>query len=521
MLRVFFARGAGGLLSIGIAMLIANRLGASAPSDAFYLVRRVTLGLTEAVRRLVVTVSVPPIVAMVRAEPTQMTRHAWIRQIAPLFGAVTGVTILIVVLAGWAVVLLAPGFDADRQELSVGLLRILILTVPLYFALAALSSVSYALRRFVVPELAALLPRVLTILVLFLFVPPLGVTALGWAILGGTAIAVVFLMPAVTVSLKSRSGGTLGPDAETLSEEGLPIDGAEEPGFRRRIAPVLVFQIYRQLVGWVDLAFASLLVAGAVSIVEFGQRLAFLVPALLMNSFFTVLYTELAHDAVENGGGRLGRSVAASLRTGMFVLVPFAAFVGAAATPLVALVFEHGAFDAATALQTAAVTRVFAPAFVLAFVMRTIAMGAYTDSGLPLLRIVLSMVGVGLIVRLAGLATLPSVFGVVGIPSAVIVSTLATCATGYGFLARRWGGILLPADIVALGKILLATLFAWLGMVGLAQVIETPTTLAQILLVAAMAGVGAAIYVSAALLLGLREARRLRSRLLGRRASSE
>lgn len=515
-LRVLFARGAGGLLGMGIAVLIANRLGASAPADAFFLIRRLTLGLTEAVRLLLVTVYVPPIVAMLRAKQRDSVGRSLGRHAMRILATATVLSVVIALLAPWVVTVMAPGFDAEREQLASVLLRILIFALPLHILLATLTSVLYAKRRFMAPELVAILPRFLTILVLFFLIPPLPVTALGWALLIGTLLGVVLVTPSVGFALRT---GTFGDVPSTVMERvdgELPAGTAEMPKFGKRIVPVLVFNAYTQAASWIDFAFASTVMAGAVAIIEYGQRLAAVLPAMLVASFFTVFYTEMAHDAIDGGTRRLSRRVASSVRVGMFLTVPFALFLWVAAGLVVNLVYQHGAFDDETARLTTVVIWVSAPGFVIAFAVRALLLGGYADEDAPHLLIVAWMVGAGFITRITLLIVLPLFFGLAGIPAAVVVSAIIVWSTAYYHLARRWGGILQKSDLRGFGKIFAGAAIAGVGMYGVASAAHASTFLGQFAVVAAVAITGSVVYLAATSILGLEEALKLRAFLLRR-----
>jgi len=516
---VFFARGAGSILGIGIAVIIANRLGASAASDAFFLIRGLTLGLAQAARGLTVMVYVPPLVSMFRANRSDSVNRMLGWHVKAVFGPTLLLAFAIALLAPWVVILLAPGFDAERVHLASGLLRILIFIIPLQFLLSLLISLHYAFKRFTVPELAATLPRFLAILVLFFLVPPMGVTAIGWALLGGTVIAVVLLTPVVAIVKRPENVTTYcSPTGEQGNAE-LEAQTQKEPELRKRSLPVILLQIYNQACGWLDFAFASVVMAGAVSIIAYGLRLALVVPVLLTTSFFTVLFAQMSHDAVEGGTKTLIRDVVISLRVGSFLLVPFAAFLVVAADPIVDLVFRHGAFDESTASFTTTVIQLFSPAIVLAHVIHALAMGGYADQGVPHMRVVSWMTGIGAVTRIAALAALPIFFGIAGIPVAIVLSGIATAVTAYYLLVMHWGPILRQPDLLALGKILIATACAGFAMSGVVSAIHASSFLERTVVVVALAVVGGVVYLVVASILSVEEAIKLRS-LVARKRSS-
>lgn len=509
-LLVAFVRASNALLGIAVAVLVANRLGATAPADAFFLVRRLIIGVNEILRRLIIVVYVPPLVALLRAGDPRKTERTYRMQMRQVLAVLGAAVVFVLVGAPWMVAALAPGFDVERRDTATLLLRIFILSLPLAAVLAGLTSVLFASRRFAIAEAANSLPRLLMIGILVALVPPLGVGALATAVLIGTALAVVILIPAVRVTIRRSSA------QESASGDGLPSPADEDDapaddqgGFRKRIIPVLMVQAYRHGSTWIDLAFASTIAAGAVSVIEYSQRLVFIAPMVLTSSFITVFYSELLHSAEEGGARNLRRGLVAALRAGLYVLTPVATFIWFAAAPLVDLTLRHGAFDETTATLTTTIIKYYAAIVPTAFITRILVIGAYADKELPHLRIAAWLSGTGFVSRVVSLALLVPVLGIVGIPAAAISSGVVTGIVQHHSLTVRWGPIMQAREFLVLGKILTGTAVTAGAMFLVHSLPFAGNAVGYILELALLSSVGAAVYVGATWALRVEESRTL------------
>lgn len=520
------ARGGGLVLSLVISVLLANRLGAVAGTDAFFLVRRLTTGVTEALRRVVVYAYIPPLVAVMRSSDGAVTGRLWRSHLIRNVGLALFAAALISLAAPWVIAAVAPGFDAERAAIGTALIRIFVFLIPVGLVLASMTSLLFASRRFGLPEFARALPRFLVVIVLMFLVPPLGVMALTWVLLGGTVMVVLILIPSLRRVIRDSAA------TKDQASAGSPLaatGGEAEPelAVRGRALPIMIWQGYIQGSGWLDLAFASLLVVGGVSVLAYGQRLVQIVPAVLNFSLFTIMYTEFAHRAADGEGQGLQRSVVACLRTGLFMLVPFMIFLWVAADQIVGLLFHHGAFDDQAAALTTSVVRWFSPMVVLMFFTNTLWLGLVADGTSQHLRMSSTVSSAGLLVRVGCLMLLAEPLGVIGIALAAILSSALVCCLAYRFAARQWGGVLRRGDLAVAARIVACALVSGALMYGVRAALGVEPgagVTERIVVLAVLVTVGALSYLGAAALLGMEEisiARELVRRRTRRASSRE
>lgn len=515
LIALLAARGGGRLLSLVVSVLLADRLGASSGTDAFFLARRLATGVSDALRLVVVYASIPPLVEVMRSTGGVMAERLWrphlIRNVGLAILAAAGLA----VAAPWVIAAAAPGFDADRLALGVRLFRILVFLIPIGLAIASMTSLLFASRRFGLTELVQLLPRVVVVILLLLLVPPLGVTALSWALLGGAVLVMLLLTPMLGgVARDPVPAGEAGAEAATRAAEAdAPATESPRLGMRERALPIMLWQGYDKGAGWIDLAFASTLIVGGVSIFEYGQRLVYVLPAVLQFSLFTVMYTELAHLAAEGRDEDLKRTMMSSLRVGLFVLVLFVAFMWVAAEPIVELLLHHGAFGDRAAALTASVMRWLSLALPFVFVTNLLWRGLLADSTSPHLEVMGTLAATGILFRVGCVALLVGPMGVLGIALAASLSAIVLSGLAYRFAARQWGGLVRRDDLAAVARIVGCALGAGALMYGVREVAGVEASagiIEKAALLAALTATGVISYLAAASVLGMEEVATLR-----------
>ena len=501
------ARGTVVLLSLAIAVLLANRLGAGVSTDAFFLVRRLTVGLSEAFGRLVTVIYVPPLVAVMRSLGRGATGRLWWSHMIRIVGLALLGAAIVAVLAPWVVAVFAPGFDAERAALATRLLQILVFMIPAGLALASMRSLLFASRRFGVPEFAKAFPRFLVVMILILLVPPLGVTALSWALLGGTVLVILVLVPSL-LSVASRTRNEedaepsdamrASPDANLSESPGLGVPG--------RTLPALLLLASAQSAAWIDVAFASTQPLGGVSVLEYGYRIVNVLPDALMFSLNAVMYTEFAHMTAEGSAQATTRGIARYLRAGLFLLLPFVAFVWVAADAIVGLLFGHGAFSDKAVQVTVLVIRLNVPSILFTFLRTSMMARLFAEKGAPYLKIAGMVACVALISRAGGAALLVTPLGVPGIALAGTLSGGLVFVTLYFFLTRHWGKFILAKDVWAIARMVASTAVSAGAMYGLLLLTGSVGGLVgEAVALASVGVVGAISYLGTAALLRIEE----------------
>jgi len=435
MAKIAVTRGLGLVLAMGVSSLLANRLGTSAPADAFFLARRLAVGFSEAANRISNVMLVPGLVAILSTGDVGRVRKVWhsyqLRAMLWLLPA-AGVCAL---ASPWIIHVAGPGLEPDTAHLASGLLRVLLFIIPVTVFRAISGAMLNAGRVFGVPELMAQFSRFLVIMALLLLVPPYGVTFLAWTMLVGSLLAALSL-----TLITDRSLGRIKPRKKPGTG-----DSGNGPG-RLFLPGLLVFGTNQALI-WFEFGIASKLGEGNIATYEYANRLMAILPGLIAASLTTVMYTEFSHQMARGERQEMYRSLARSLRSGLFILAPVVAFLAFQGEAIARLLLHHGRFDAEAVKITARTMHMVAFAGVGTFISRVLLYSVYADKDIKVMRLVLSAMVVKVVARIALVLLLVGPLGVAGIALGRSLSILVRMLVIFLLLYKVWGRFLRLSDI--------------------------------------------------------------------------
>ncbi|MEV5282623.1 lipid II flippase MurJ [Streptomyces sp. NPDC051994] len=372
---------------------------------AFVLVPAFSLALVERARRP----DPDPVRALVAATLPRL-----------MLALATGAAVLIAA-APAVVAVLAPGLP--RADLAVDCTR-LTATCALTFGLAGYCSA--ALRghgRFLSPASIYVAYNVGIIALLVLLGRAWGVRAAAAGVALGGALMVLVQLPALWRSRRSPVPTTALPPARH------PDRGTSHALRLALVAPVVVFALSRQTQVLVERFLAAPLPAGAISHLNYAQKVAQM-PMVLSLMLCTVTFPVIARALAAGDTERARRRVESDLIVAGTIVLVGASVVVACAPQIIDVLFQRGAFTAADTAATAEVMRVYA----LGLLGQTL---------------------VGVLARSYFSEARPLWF-----PACAMLAGLATTATAGVFAVPVWGapGI---AAANALGITLTALLLLW------------------------------------------------------------
>jgi putative peptidoglycan lipid II flippase len=257
---------------------------------------------------------------------------------ALLLAVAGGIALLGIVFAPGLVSLFTPGFEGQRRELMIALVRILFPMTGVLVLSAWSLGILNSHRRFFVPYFAPVLWNAAIIAVLVGYrhaaLDKLLMAAAWGALLGGV-LQFGFQLPFVL-----------------RVERSLRLGGARsEAGFReavRNAGPAILGRGVVQLSGYVDMVLASLLAIGAVARLRYAQTLYVLPVSLFGMSIAAAELPELARSGSGAAEVLRERLIAAVRRVSFYVVPSLVAFV-LLGQILVAGVYQSGHFHSADA----------------------------------------------------------------------------------------------------------------------------------------------------------------------------
>ncbi|GAA3824951.1 lipid II flippase MurJ [Streptomyces coacervatus] len=344
---------AGAVLGLARDQALAHLFGAGAETDAFLVAWTVPeLAATLLIEEGMAFVLVPAFsVALARRalgnsapDPVHALVSASLPRLCLAFAATAAA---LVAGAPLLVSALAPGLP--DPALAVSCTR-LTATCVLSFGLAGYCSAALrAHRSYLAPGAIYIAYNVAIISTMFVLGAQWGVrsAALGVALGGCLMVAVQ------TPSLARRIAGRPGRNDRAYEEDGgRPL----APGL---VCAVLLFALCRQSQVLIERYFASALPAGAISHLNYAQKIAQL-PMSLSMMVCIVTFPVVAQAIAEGDTRRARDRVERDLLLMACLVLLGAAVVMACAPQIVQLLFQRGAFTAQDTAATAAVMRVYA-----------------------------------------------------------------------------------------------------------------------------------------------------------------
>ena len=491
-------------------ILIAALLGAGPVADAFF----VAFKLPNFFRRLFAegafsAAFVPLFTRVLTEDGADAARRFSERALSVLVVVLLVFCTAMQIAMPWAMYLFAPGFASDpaKFDLAVELARIAFPYLLFISLVSQLGGVLNALDRFAAAAAAPILLNLSLILCLIGLAPMLETPghALAWGVFAAGVIQFLWLIGACR-----RAGMVFRLPRPRLT-----------PAVRRLAAKILPGAIgagVQQINLVIGVILASLLPTGAVSYLYYADRVYQLPLGVIGIAVGTALLPLLSRQIREGdeAGGR--ESFNRALEFSLLLTLPAAAALMAMPGPIVAVLFERGAFAAGSTEATAAALAAFAaglPAFVLVKVLAP-AFFAREDVTTP--------------VKIAGVSVAANIALSIALlgPLQHVGLALATSAASWlnafllAFVLRRRGQFAIDRRLrTRLLRIVLATaamtaiLFA--GIEALASLLAgTPLErgLALVLLIVA----GKAVYTAAALALGAAKIAEIRGALTRRKA---
>jgi putative peptidoglycan lipid II flippase len=346
--------GLGNILSRGLGLLrdvvITFTFGATASTDAFVLARTVPSILYDLLVGTVSTAAfVPVFVQHARDE-----RQFW-RLVSVVFSlAGLAFVTLAAVLALFAepvVAVIGTGLGSDAQRgLAVNLMRIALVSVVFQGLAGVLTAALYAQNRFALPAFATATYNIGIIAGVLLLAAPLG----------PPAMAVGLVLGALAQFLLQASG--LAPFWRAYRPR---IDLAD-PGVRRilalagTVAAGLVVTAAGQLI---DRNLALRLPEGSLSSMDYATRIVQLPLGIggLAVSFAILPTLSRFNDGRQESLAGYREALVFGLKLVLLLMLPAFFILAALSQPVVALLFQHGAFHAADTDRTAAIFLFYSP----------------------------------------------------------------------------------------------------------------------------------------------------------------
>lgn len=406
------------------------------------------------------------------------------------------------IAAPWLVAnVVAPGFDAQAQAETVGLMRLLLLSTLIFSISGIAMGILQSFNSFLLPALAPILFDVGILFGVAFLIGPLGTYGIAVGAVLGAALHLGIQVPGL---IRQRF-------------RWMPELGWRDPALRRVIRLMIPRMFDLGLFSFTAILannIASRLGEGAVSALDWGWRLMQIPQTLIGTAMGTVIFPTLS--ALSELGDVDGKREAmnGAVRFILIGTIPSAIGLIVVGMPLVSLL-EGGAFDSTATALVYSTLRFFALGIIVHSILEVIARSFYADKDtLTPLLVAFGGAAVNLITALAFTGVLtgspPDVNTVGGLALANTLGVTFEVIVLAIILRRRWRGLgenalarstakaLLASLLMAAAIVLVQGLWGLLGLTDQGRIFAAN-------LVAIEIGVGAIVFLGTAFVLRMEE----------------
>ena len=400
--------------------------------------------------------------------------------------------------------ILAPGFAPAQQALTVALLRILLIA-PLIFGLSGLAmGVLNAHQHFLLPALAPTMYWLGMIFGVLAWAPRWGIYGLAWGAVLGAALHLAVQVPGLIRLPQRRYWPTLGLHDPEVREVG------------RLMAPRVLGVAIVQLNFWVNVVLASSQPEGSLTAIQIAWAVMTMPQVVIAQAIAIAALPTFSAQVAQGQMDAMRRSLAATLRGVVFLSLPAAVGLILLRKPVVAVLFQRGAFDAHSTELVAWALLWYAAGLVAHSVVEIVSRAFYAlhDTKTPVL-----VGSVAMSLNLALSFAFVALFRRVGwMPHGglALANSVATTLEMVGLLVlmrRRLGGL---QGRETLTGVLQATAATLVMALALGWGLRVGVGFSLLLRVTALILGGAAVYAGALLLTGAPEPRWLARALWSR-----
>lgn len=232
-------------------------------------------------------------------------------------------------------VVIAPGFDPSMQRLTVRLLRLMLVTPVVFAVSGVVMSTLNAHQHFLLPALAPSIYNLSIIGGAVVLGPRLGVTGMAVGVVVGSILHLLVQVPQLL-----RYGARYVPAL------GLANPSVREVG--RLMGPRVLGTVFAQLNLVISNSLATGMGEGAVSAISYAYMLMLLPQGVFAQAVGTAAFPTFAEQAARGERDAMRQALSATLRGIFFLSIPAAVGLMVLGGPLVSLLFERGAFEAAS-----------------------------------------------------------------------------------------------------------------------------------------------------------------------------
>jgi len=426
----------------------------------------------------------------------------WIFLITLLFSLLAFIFAPFLVTSNWGVGALYP---ADVQELTIGLMRVLLLSTIIFSISSILTSTLYAHEQFIIP---ALLPSLYSAGIIFgalVLAPTWGIFGIAWGAVIGSLLHLLIQVPGIIhYKISWRPWFSFDPFVRRVAILMLP-----------RIIDLLMA---RASINWLNATLSSRLGEGRLAALDYAFRLMNMPWTLIGTAIGIAVFPTMAALAAQKDVDAQRKAFSGSLRAILTLAIPASAALILFGEPIIRVLFEGGEFTAESTQLVYYALRFYTLALISQSMLEVVvrAFSAQQDTYTPLyVSIFSTMINIGLAIWL----TRPIEEGGLSHAGPAFANGLAVlleASIGMLILSIRWKGVDLKRILLDLGKALVATGVMAVVVFGLERVLPS----SDLIQLAVGGSVGLLIYFVVVYFLGVKDVINIPLAILRRKTKS-
>ena len=326
--------------------LLTSTFGAGNTLDVYYTAFRIPDFVAMVLMMGAIGVAVIPIFTQNLVENKEKAFSYFANVLNLFLFSLTIVCAILFIFTPQLVSLIAPGFSADKKEMTVQLTRIMFLSPILMGVSNMISAILMVFKRFLITSISPILYNLGSIIGILFFVPYMGIQGLAWGIVLGAIMHFLIQLPALfKIGFRFKKAFNFF-DKDFLLTLKLTIP---------RAIGLTATQINLIIVT----AIGSLLVAGSVTIFSLANDLAAPIIGLIAIPFATAVFPALSWAASKGDKKDFLQKFYSSFRQILFLIIPASGICYILRAHLVRVVFGAGMFDWTATKLTAACFGIF------------------------------------------------------------------------------------------------------------------------------------------------------------------
>lgn len=406
------------------------------------------------------------------------------------------------VFAGPILSLLYHGFDAEKQALTVELMRIMLPGLGFAIAALVLSNILNAQERFTAAQLTGFPLSVCTIGAAMLFSQTHGVRAVAWGVLLTGVLQVLIQLPPVLKSYRYQ--WVYQPSDPTIKK------------MLRLAVPAILSMSATEINSLVDKSMASGLTSGSLSAMNYAFRLVSFVQGILVVPLMTVMFSRMSKKAAHHDGQGVVQLFRECSEVICAIVLPVIIIAAILSRGIIRFAFMRGEFNEQSLLLTSGVFAMYILGE-LFFGVRDLlnrVFNSMQDTKTPMF-VALLMIIINVLMNLL----FKRFFGLNGIALSTSVSGGIGCVLLMVLLRKKVGHLGLKKSAGECMKIAAASLVAGAVCLILRSIVPEPSTFTETFAyLLGIAGGSMVAYIATAWLIGSRNIRNLRA-ILSRRSA--